>query len=207
MGAGGSIRMTRLTAPDIEIDAVEIDPLVVEAADRFFGLRAEPNRLRIHVADARPWLARSRASYDLIHVDLYHGGPYVPFYLVTEEFFRLVRARLAPDGLLMMNVYDLGAEREILSATVATLRRVYPSVLVLSRADQNHILFAFPQARSLDSIRAQLQEAAQGQGGIADLARRAATSLQEFIPAAGTPVFTDDHAPIEEFTRRMLSKQ
>jgi spermidine synthase len=207
MGAGGSIRMTRLTAPDIEIDAVEIDPLVVEAADRFFGLRAEPRRLRIHVADARPWLARSRASYDLIHVDLYHGGPYVPFYLVTEEFFSLVRAHLTPGGLLMMNVYDLGAEREILSATVATLRRVYPSVLVLSRADKNHILFAFPRAHSLDSIEAQLQQLAQSQGGTADLARRALTSLREFVPAPGTPVFTDDRAPIEEFTRRMLSGQ
>jgi spermidine synthase len=207
MGAGGSIRMTRLTAPDIEIDAVEIDPLVVEAAARFFGLRPEANRLRIHVADARPWLARNRTSYELIHVDLYHGGPYVPFYLVTEEFFSLVQRHLAPDGLLMTNVYDRGAAGEIVSATVATLRRVYPSVLVLPRADHNHILLAFPRARSLDSIRARLQQAAQSQGITDHLARRAATSLREFIPAAGTPVFTDDRAPIEELTRRMLAAQ
>jgi len=82
MGGGGSIHAPRVTAPDANIDAVEIDSKVVEAAERFFDIRSGPN-LRIHVADARPWLARSNTRYDLVHVDLYHGGPYIPFYLAT----------------------------------------------------------------------------------------------------------------------------
>src|SRR5262249_10843204 len=82
MGAGGSIRATRMTAPDSEIDAVEVDPTVVDVAARFFDVRGD-RRLRIHVADARPWLARDQGRYDLIYIDLYQGGPYVPFYLAT----------------------------------------------------------------------------------------------------------------------------
>jgi spermidine synthase len=206
MGAGGSIRATRLAAPDVQVDAVEIDPKVVEAAARFFGLRADPAWLRIHVADARPWLARDGATYELVHVDLYHGGPYVPFYLVTEEFFRLVRARLAPDGLLMMNVYDLGKNREILLATGATLRRVFPSVAVRSRADGSHILFAFPRQRSAESIRAQLQNAHTDER-VLELARQAAPDVMELVPPAGTSVFTDDHAPVDDLTRRMLAER
>jgi spermidine synthase len=57
--------------------------------------------VRVHLADARPWLERDRASYNLVHVDLYQGGPYIPFYLVTEEFFRLVQTHIMPGGLLM----------------------------------------------------------------------------------------------------------
>lgn len=57
LGGGGSIASTRLTAPDVMVDAVEIDPKVVEAAYRYFGLSSEDGRLQVHVADARLWLA------------------------------------------------------------------------------------------------------------------------------------------------------
>ena len=203
MGGGESIATTRLTAPDIEVDGVEIDGKVVEAGLRFFGLRPEPNKLRIHVADARPWLERNREKYDLVHVDLYHGGVYVPFYLVTVEFFRLVRAHMSQDGLLMMNVYDLSKDRELLLATGATLRIAFPSVAVLSRADGSHILLAFLEERSAASIREQLQRV-RAVEPITQLARKAASAIVDLAPPPGTPVFIDDHAAVEEMTRRML---
>jgi spermidine synthase len=203
MGAGGSIATARAIAPHLEVDAVEIDPKVVEAAVRFFGLRPAEPQLRIHVADARPWLAQAPDRYELVHIDLYHGGPYIPFYLTTVEFYRLVRARMSEEGLLMMNVFDASKNRELLFATGATLRRVFPSVAVVSRADKNHIVFAFPQARSVTSVRARL-EAVQGGGQVKELAQRAAASIIDLVPPAGTVVLTDDHAPVEEMTRRML---
>ncbi|MGH9440110.1 MAG: fused MFS/spermidine synthase, partial [Terriglobia bacterium] len=67
MGAGGSIRMTRLADPNIQVDAVEIDPLVVKAAQRFFGLPRKASWLHVHIADARPWLERTRATFNLVH--------------------------------------------------------------------------------------------------------------------------------------------
>ena len=60
-------------------------------------------RLHVHDADARPFLRSTDERYDLIVVDAYHQ-PYVPFYLATREFFRLVRARLAPGGIVALNV-------------------------------------------------------------------------------------------------------
>jgi predicted membrane-bound spermidine synthase len=59
MAGGGSIASTRITAPEIDIDAVEIDPKVVEAATRFFGMNPQDGLLHIYVADARPWLTRN----------------------------------------------------------------------------------------------------------------------------------------------------
>src|SRR5260370_15476134 len=104
MGAGGSIRTTQAVAPGVAIDAVAIDPKVVDAATSWFGLDRTSPLLHIHTADARPWLARSHDVYGLVHLDLYQGGPYVPFYLVTKEFFQLARSHVSADGLVMMNV-------------------------------------------------------------------------------------------------------
>ena len=41
--------------------------------------------------DGRVFLNRSKDVYDLILVDAYHGG-YVPFHLLTKEFYTLVKA-------------------------------------------------------------------------------------------------------------------
>ena len=202
MGAGGSLAATRAAAPGIEADAVEIDPQVVEAGKRFFDLQEDGRRLRIHLADARPWLARSADTYDLVHVDLYQGGPYVPFYLATVEFFRSVREHMAEGGVLMLNVMDVGREREVLNSTAATLRRVFPSVLYTEPTRNNFLLFVFPRERTVEDVRSRLGEVNSGDV-IEQLARKAAASVKELAPPAGTPVFTDDHAPIEEMTRRM----
>ena len=43
----------KAVAPEIEVDAVEIDPEVVRVAHEFFGLPQGDPRLRIHIADAK----------------------------------------------------------------------------------------------------------------------------------------------------------
>ncbi|HWO02630.1 MAG TPA: fused MFS/spermidine synthase [Blastocatellia bacterium] len=204
MGAGGSIASTRASAPDIEIDAVEIDQKVVEAGVRLFGLQPDQNLLRVHAADARPWLAQDRGHYEVIHIDLYQGGPYIPFYLVTVEFFQMVRAHMSDDGLLMMNVFDMSDNRELLFSSAATLRPIFPTVMVHSVGSGNHLLFAFARDRAADSLRSQLRNA-EGSEVVRRLAREAASEFSDLVPPAGTPVFTDDHAPVEEITRRMLA--
>jgi hypothetical protein len=205
MGAGGSIQVTRMVAPDIEINAVEIDPEVVHVAGEFFGLPQDDARLHVHIADARPWLAEHAAKNDLVHIDLFQGGPYVPFYLTTVEFFRLVRARMVDGGMLIINVYDASPRRELLEAMGATMRQVFPSLERLSRADGNHILFAFAEKRDLADIVARLKRGA-GPSWVQELAQKAAGEIVEFEPRDGAVVFTDDRAPVEEMTRRMLAE-
>ena len=205
LGGGGSIASTRRTAPGIDIDAVEIDPKVVEAATRFFAMNPQDGKLRIHVADARPWLARNAESYDLVHVDLYQGGPYIPFYLVTVEFFEAVRAHMSPDALLMMNLFDNSRKQELLVSSVATLKRVFPTVVVLSVGHGNRMLLAFPKETSEASMRARLNRF-EGDKAIQRLARQAEPQIAELKLPAGATVFTDDLAPVEEITRRMLNK-
>ncbi len=203
MGGGASIAATRAVVPEIEVDAVEIDAKVVEAATRFFGLAPDAKKLRIHIADARPWLARNQQTYDLVHVDLYQGGIYVPFYLDTLEFFRLVRARMSEEGLLMVNVYDPSPLRDILAPTGATLKNIFPSVLVKPRLDGNHVILAFPRRRSADSIRRKLQ-AVEGPEPLEQLAHAASLAIRELALPEPISPFTDDLAPVERITWRVL---
>jgi spermidine synthase len=207
MGAGGSIASTRTVAPDIQIDAVEIDEKVIAAATRFFGLNAQDPKLRIHRADARPWLARAEGSYDVIHLDLYQGGPYIPFYLVTVEFFRLALQHMADGGVLMMNLFDAGSSTEILRAAVATMSRVFPTVSVVTVGRGNFMVMAFTEAESIEAIRARMLRAAAG-GPAQAIANAAAVSIHQIDNSqAAATIFTDDHAPIEEMTRRMLRQR
>ena len=195
-------------APEIEIDAVEIDPEVVRVAGEFFALPLNDPKLRVHIADARPWLAKQegKSEFDLVHIDLFQGGPYVPFYLTTVEFFQLVRSRMTEGGVLLVNVYDESAKHELLEAMGATMRQVFPSVEKLSTPGGNHILFAFPVKRDILETAVRLKEGA-GPGWVRELSRKAAREIVEFEPRAGAVVFTDDRAPVEEITRRMLAEK
>jgi spermidine synthase len=199
MGAGGSVRSMRVTAPSIEVDAVEIDPRVVEAATRWFDVDAADPLLRVHVMDGRRFLARDRGTYDLVQLDVFQGGPYVPFHLVTEECFRLARARMGDDALLMMNVFDRGRDTALLTRVAATLRRVFPSVMVGRTDAGNFMLFAFTRPPSAERL-ALRSPALGSNAGLRDLV------LREAAVPEGAAVFTDDLAPVEEMTRRMLSE-
>jgi spermidine synthase len=205
MGGGASIISTRATAPKIQVDAVEIDPLVVEAGVRFFGLRRDDPKMTMHVADARPWLMHCRQKYDLVHVDIYQGGLYVPFYLVTEEFFHLVHDRMTDHGLLMINVLDFSEDLYLVDTMAATLDRVFETLAVILDDGGSQVVFAFPRQRSLESIRSAL-EAAESHPDIKAMAQYATETIRLLDPPADALVMTDDHAPIESMTRRMIAE-
>jgi len=109
--------------PDAQVDTVEVDPGVITAAKKYFGVIERP-RVRYLESDGRVFLNRNPATYDLILVDAFHGG-YVPFHLLTKEFYTLVRQRLAPDGAAAFNVHD---GTKLFASTLLTLRSVFSSV-------------------------------------------------------------------------------
>jgi spermidine synthase len=122
LGLGGGSISTYLGRfmPEAAITTVEIDPGVITAAKTYFGLR-ESERMRYRAGDGRVFLNRSTELYDLILLDAYRGG-YVPFHLLTREFYTLVRQRLAPGGAAAFNVHD-GSKLYV--STVKTLGDVF----------------------------------------------------------------------------------
>ena len=109
LGGGAIVRFFNHHLPRLELDVVEIDPVVVRVAREFFGTTEAPGT-RIRVADGRDFLERSAARYDLILIDA-HLHPDArtdstghPLSLRSAPFYRSVRERLNPGGMVMFNV-------------------------------------------------------------------------------------------------------
>ena len=109
--------------PDATIDTVEIDPGIIKAAKDYFGVLESP-RLRYIANDGRVFLNRNKDTYDVIFLDAYLNG-YVPFHLLTKEFFTLIKERLTPGGAAAFNVHD---GTRLYDSTLVTLRAVFPTV-------------------------------------------------------------------------------
>jgi spermidine synthase len=109
--------------PDATIDTVEVDPGVIAAAKKYFGMKAT-TRVRYLEGDGRVFLSRRKETYDLILLDAFQGG-YVPFHLLTKEFYALLKQRLAPGGAAIFNVHE---GTKLYASTLLTLRSVFPGV-------------------------------------------------------------------------------
>jgi spermidine synthase len=102
MGSGSVPKRLLSDFPGVQVDSVELDPVVVDVAKRYFELRDNP-RHRIFVQDGRQYIRRADTAYDLIVMDAYFAEG-VPFHLVTREFFQQAKAKLAPGGIVAANI-------------------------------------------------------------------------------------------------------
>jgi len=194
IGLGGGSISTYLGRfmPELEIDTVEVDPGVIQAAKRYFGVK-DSARVRYLEGDGRVLLNRRRETYDLILVDAFHGG-YVPFHLLTKEFYELIRQRLAPGGAAAFNIHD---GTKLYASTLLTLRTVFGGVHLYPSGTGEVITVVTagppPSAEDLARRAAALQEKAKFRFALPDLlARRTeksgATQTGELL--------TDDFAPV-----------
>ena len=136
--AGGTVaRAFGHFFPRTAVDAVEIDAELTELGRRYLDLRNP--RMRTFAEDARPWLERSAGGYDAIMVDAYRQ-PYIPFYLATREFFELARDRLAPGGVVIVNVGHPEGGEELERVLGRTMAAAFPRVLRYPIEDTNTLL-------------------------------------------------------------------
>jgi spermidine synthase len=175
--------------PATAVDAVEIDAELTELGRRFFDLRNP--RMEVFSEDARPWLQRSAGGYDAIMVDAYRQ-PYIPFYLATREFFELVRERLAPGGLVILNVGHPEGGQELERVLGRTMAAAFPRVLRYPTEPTNTLLVAGDGAFSAARLE---QNLGSLPAGLRPEARQAAARLAPRL--AGGEVYTDDRAPVE----------
>jgi hypothetical protein len=218
LGAAAGTTAKQLLAvygADTHIDAVEIDPRILELAREYFALEAGDPRYphyTTYAQDARAWLSRTSQTYDMIAVDAYRQ-PYVPFHLTTIEFFQQARARLTPAGVVVVNAArSPSGDDRLVNALASTMRAVFPQVFLIDthhvRGASNVLLIgvhghvgagaAHFQANAamvehplLQTVMAWVQDSPAG--------------VREFTPdQADYPPFTDDHAPVEQLIDQMI---
>ncbi len=107
--------------PDVSVTSVELDPTVEELAKKYFGIRDEPN-FHLVSQDGRIFLKNSKDKYDIILIDAYRG-PFVPFHLLTKEFYQIVKDHLADGGVVAQNVEPTTM---LFDSAVKTIHAVFP---------------------------------------------------------------------------------
>ena len=191
LGGGRTISYLKAALPDTAILAVEIDKDVVDLAKKYFQFK-ESATLRAVVADGRSFLMRDKDQWDIILIDAYRG-PFVPFHLLTKEFYTLVKSRLAPGGVVVQNIEP---STMLFDSATATLNSVFPSV-DLYDGGGNVVAIGYdgPSARQADLMaRAGVMQVRH------NLRYDIRTMIQDNRRVLGRPtgkVLTDDFAPVE----------
>ena len=180
--------------PDVPITTVELDPVVAELAQQHFGIKSEKN-FKIATRDGRLFLRESKERYDIILIDAYRG-PFVPFHLLTKEFYQAVKADLRDGGVVVQNIEPTTM---LFDAAAKTIQAVFANVEFYV-ADGNVVTVAYDgPKRTLEDIK---RVAGDRQASFKlryDLTKMLAQRrlLKSDTISAEAKVLTDDFAPVE----------
>jgi spermidine synthase len=205
------------TYPDVRIDVVEIDPDVIDVAKKYFSLDSDNSRIRIFNGDARSFLSSTDQRYDLIVLDAFSKS-YVPFHLMTVEYFEILDERLAQDGVIVSNLIGTlsGDTSDLLRAVYKTMAQVFPMLHVFTTRDfgsgqvQNILIVAArtdvpynePQlVAMLDEGSANMPD--NNGGNTIDFADQL---VDEDVMTTDVPVLTDQHAPAEQLLNPLTGR-
>ena len=188
--------------PLVEVYVVEIDPEVEKVGRKYFGLDKFKD-IKTVVADGRRYLYSTTKRFDLIFGDAYNGPRSIPPHLITREFFQLVKKRLTPRGVFMMNIISAirGRKSLLFASVVKTLNTVFKQVLVFKPDRevkeselQNLIIVALPYKISPASLKQRAEfvdrEVRDQLSTLLELSRYRDTINQ-------AKIFTDRYNPVE----------
>jgi len=187
---------------NVTVDVVEVDPEVISVAEEYFALNASNPRLHIYNNDGRIFLQDTTQRYDLIILDAYSRS-YVPFHLMTLEFFKLVSSHLTSNGIVVSNLIS-GVEMDndqLLTAEVNTMRAVFPNVYAFpdegtsSMDPQNVEILATNSAQHLTEGDFEQLAASDRLAKIPEM--NGYVTNYFIVPTNNSPILTDDYAPVE----------
>jgi spermidine synthase len=212
-GSGGTSHS--MTLHGIDVDCVEIERAVPDAAEHF---RSENHDVRRHphfhliLDDARSWLRVAPQRYDAIVTDCTNIQYKCNGDLYTVEYFQLLRDRLAAQGIAAAWVPASGIEGADLKTLLRSFKTVFPhtSVWYMSALPTDFLIVIgtpAPLAVDLDQLRQRMAVpdvyADLAAVGLADPFRLLYTfltsdaDLERYLGAG--PLHTDDK-PILSYT-------
>jgi len=210
LGGASTQRSYQHYYPLVKVETVEIDPLVVQVASNYFGFRQSASQ-RVWVEDGRVHLRRSSATYDAILMDAYtenRYGSFIPYHLVTREFFALASRRLATNGVLAYNVIGRldGWRADVVGSVYATMKTVFPQVYLFPAHETMNVVLIGTKGPPLPLSQLQQRAARLIQDGRITLPtfRARLQSLRAVPPPRfrQSQVLTDDFAPIDGMLTR-----
>ena len=113
----------------LELTFVDLDPAQEQIASQFLGVPLGTVGT-FAIADARAYLRDSASEWQAIVVDVFTNPRSTPRHLLTAEFFRLARSRLAEGGSIYINHTTYPGEELFITRAERTLRSVFSACTV-----------------------------------------------------------------------------
>lgn len=202
LGGGTTSRYIAGHVPTLTVTVAELDGAVVRMAKKHFLLTESP-RYRVVERDGRVHLMRNRkARYDIVMVDAFRGG-YVPFHLLTREFYELLKQRLAPGGAAVFNVHG---DTKLFESTMRTLGEVFGEVATVPAAGAVITIVRNGAPLSQAAALARADERQKRYDFRYDLGR-IVSRRSEIDVDPGARILTDDFAPVNLYRKIRKSNE
>jgi len=143
IGLGAGSIQGKFEEYDLNVDTVEIDPLIMDVAAEYFSFEGD----NIYVGDGRYFVQNSDKKYDIVILDAFSGST-IPFHLITLEMFHEISDILDEEGLLVINTVG-SVDSKVQSSIMLTLMQTYPEVHAFATVDNppgNIVFFAFKKS-------------------------------------------------------------
>jgi spermidine synthase len=203
--------------PDIFVDVVEIDPKIVEVAKDYFFLDESNPKLKIYTQDAREFLSKYPGSYDVIILDAFSKS-YVPFHLMTVEFYELLADKLTNGGVVISNHIgspnESQATSDLYRTNFKTFLKVFPKVFVFLtdhyKSLQNIIIASVKTGQPDDysmSDKSEIASLKEANTKVIDEINYQDYVLESnLISKNDVPTLTDQYAPVENLLNPISGK-
>ena len=142
LGGGSIIKFCHRRLPGVQLTAVELNPDVIALRDAFF-VPPDDERLQILQADGAEYIAQAEKGIDALLIDAFDKTGFAPS-LANREFFEAAYAKLAGNGVLVIN---LAGEKESFAGLIGEVMHVFDDQVIMISVpeDGNHILYAFKE--------------------------------------------------------------
>ncbi len=195
--------------PDAQIDVAEIEPSLDELSEKYFYL-PESENLHTYSGDGRKMLRDSDKRYDVIFGDAYYSLFSVPAHLTTTEFFEIVKSRLNPEGVFIVNMIgDLSRqEPSLIMAEIKTFQSVFKNSYFFAvespgkTGAQNIIIVGYNSDHIIDVHSDEVQ------GHENSLIRTLKDSVIDMnrFDLTPYPILTDNFSPVEYLSSQVLKR-
>jgi spermidine synthase len=187
-------RSVRARTPAAAVTVAELDPLVTRTAEERLFL--DTAGMRVVHEDARIVLEReSSGLYDVIVADAFHDIS-IPYHLVTREYAELVKSRLAPDGLYLLNVLDAFPDPRLVKSMMKTLAASFAHVHVwmdVVPPDAERMTFVISASNSREPPDVLIARRGLDYRWV----RATEPMMKTGTPFDRLPLLTDDFVPVE----------
>jgi len=185
-------RAVRAADPASDVLVAELDPLVTQVA--LSRMYLDGAGVEVTHTDARVALERlAPASLDVVVGDAYLDIS-IPYHLTTREYAALVRSRMRPGALYVLNVLDAFPDPRLVKSMVKTLQAEFRQVHVwVDRLPDVAVRTTFVISASDGAAPPEMLHSAAGRYwfNISNPLGRTGTHYDEL------PLLTDDFVPVE----------